>query len=453
MLALSADYTAKLSEGKTDITVTIDGFEFALTIDKKDKYTVTYTVVSVAKPEGDNALVLSVPAGETVTGVKYNGADVAYTATETEITITRSAFRRLDDMFDMDSIKLSVSFESGEVIDYTVILANDAFTVTGVNADAFAEDEIVPADGAWTVLASSVRDSGGMASAMLAKSATGANAWHTGYDVVNGNAISDSAFGRQYLEIDFGAERKFAGIRYHARTEEKQTAGIWRGVAIYGRNDEAEDWTLIKSQGFDETTIAKERVATIYFGEDVSYKEVRMVITCDGHATGKALAFLKEGTLAPAPEVPEEEEVVNIKVTPTTGGNVIVNSAPTLGDNYVASNTEVTFTASSNQGSTFQYWIEANTGRILGADEVLTVKSAVGKDIKAVFADPSAAEAFVSFYGRNAKNIISTSYVKKGQAPKAPANDKLYTTGYAFIKWVDAEGNDLDITEAISAIG
>ena len=151
-----------------------------------------------------------------------------------------------------------------------------------------------------------------------------------------------------------------------------------------------------------------------------------------------------------------EEGHVNIKVTPTTGGNVTVTTggttAPSLGDNYVEANTNVTFTATSNESGEFCYWIEANTGRILGTKEELSVNTAIGKDIKAVFASPADTEAFVSFYGRGKGTILATGYVKKDSAPTEliPSPEKLYTTGYEFSKWVDKNGNGVDVTATVN---
>ncbi|MDO5478715.1 MAG: hypothetical protein Q4G23_06065, partial [Clostridia bacterium] len=96
--------------------------------------------------------------------------------------------------------------------------------------------------------------------------------------------------------------------------------------------------------------------------------------------------------------------------------------------------------------------VEANTGRILGRGTSLTVRSAIGKDIKAVFASPDETEAFVSFYGIDKGSILATGYVKKDSAPTAlvPSVEKLYTTGYAFSKWVDKAGSDIDVNAGIS---
>ncbi|MDO5478549.1 MAG: discoidin domain-containing protein, partial [Clostridia bacterium] len=450
VLVLSAEYTATLAEGDHTVTATIDAFPITLTIKKADRYTVSYVLAGGnANPRGTENLVLGIPAGKTVSGITYKGTDVAYTTTENNITISRSAFRGLDDMFDMTSLKLDVTFEGDEeATPYTVNLSKVAFTVSGADAANFAEDEIVAADG-WEVTVSSARDANGTPSLMFKKPTGVTNAWHTGYEEKNGQAIADSAFPRNYLEVDFGEEAlKFAGFRYYARSEANQTSGVWQGVIVYGRNSADEDWKEIKSQNFAWADWKNVRETTVYFGEDVSYKQLRFVIDCDGHATGRGFAFLKPGS---RPEAPEESEgKVNIQVTPTTGGNVTVNETPSLGDNYVASNTDVTFTAKSDVSGGFKYWIEANTGKILGTDSTLTVKSAIGKDIKAVFADPSAFEAFVSFYGRNGKNILATSYVKKGNAPTVPSAEKLYTTGYEFKFWTNKEGTQVDAAAAVT---
>ena len=467
VLSFAATYVNGLSEGENTLTVTIDGMPITVTIVRKDRYTLSYVLSASNDARGTEELVLSVKEGYTVAAVEYNGKTVPYTLNEDgNIVISRPTFRNLDDMFDMDSLELKVTFGEGEGTvekTYTINLTKGTFTVTGVVADNFiAEEEIVPVNGKWQVTVISANNDGNAPNRMLAKSATHL-AWHTGY---SGDGVGDIISGRHYLDIDFGEETTFAGFRYYARTEERETdksgydnSGVWHGATIYGRNADTEEWTLIKSQAFDtrdydkaspdvnKESIYATRVATVYFGEDVTYKQVRIAIDSYPHSTAKALTFLLPRVKAPVPE--DSEGDVNIKVTPTTGGNVTVNEAPTLGDNYVASNTNVTFIANSNVAGGFKYWIEANTGKILGTESTLTIKSAIGKDIKAVFADPSTHEAFVSFYGLNGDKILATSYVKKGDKAVAPSNDKLYSTGYKFMNWADKSGIALDPDDTI----
>ncbi len=464
-LTVKASYTNNLPTGNTTLVATIDGFASEITVTKQDKYAVTYALTGGAtNARGDEALYLPIVGEKTVTAVKYGEKNVPFVVEEGKIKIARPDFRNLDDMFDMTSIKLTVSFEGEADKTYTVNLTNVIVAVTGAVTDNFLEDEIIPADNEWSVKYITANNDDASPDRMFKKYSGVTMTYHTGY---TGNGVADIGTNRHTVDVYFTEAESFAGFRYYARTNTSSTAasgyddsGVWQGAALYGRNADTEEWTLIKSQAFDTSkynkseptvnagSIYNTRQATVYFGEDVSYKQVRIVIDCSAHATAKHFTFLKAGTRASAPDADEDE--INIKVTPTTGGNVTVNETPSLGDNYVASNTDVTFTATSDVSGGFKYWIEANTGKILGTDSTLTVKSAIGKDIKAVFSDPSAFEAFVSFYGRNGKNILATSYVKKGNAPTVPSEEKLYTTGYEFKMWTDKNGVEIDVAAAIT---
>ncbi|MBQ2942827.1 MAG: discoidin domain-containing protein [Clostridia bacterium] len=463
-LTVKASYTNNLPVGDTTLVATIDGFASEITVTKQDKYAVTYALTGGAtNARGDEELYLPIVGEKTVTAVKYGEKNVPFVVEEGKIKIARPDFRNLDDMFDMTSIKLTVSFEGEADKPYTVNLTNVIVAVTGVVTDNFLEDEIIPEDNEWSVKYITANNNDASPDRMFKKYSGVAMTYHTGY---TGNGVADIRTNRHTVDVYFAEAESFAGFRYYARTNTSSTAasgyddsGVWHGAALYGRNADTDEWTLIKSQAFDTSNYNKSepavnagsiyntREATVYFGEDVTYSQVRIVIDCSTHATAKHFTFLKAGTRASVPEVEDE---INIKVTPTTGGNVTVNETPSLGDNYVAANKEVTFTASSDVEGGFQYWIEANTGKILGTNPSLTVKSAIGKDIKAVFADPSAFEAFVSFYGRNAKNILASSYVKKGNAPTVPSEEKLYTTGYEFKFWTNKEGTAVDAAAAVT---
>ena len=462
ILTFNAAYIATLPVGKNVLDVTIDGMSFALTITKVDKYAVTYILANATNFRGTDDLVLPVTEGMVPEAVKYGDKNVTYTFADGAITIKRYNFRGLDDMFDMTSLKLTVTFEGDIVRDYTISLVNEGAAVTGVSTEegAFKADEIKPVNGEWTVKASSSNNAGNGISSLFTMTAKGL-AWHSAYTEVSGSAVPDTQTNRLHIEVDFGKATKLSGFRYYLRQDVdgkgvKQTAGVWSGATIYGRSDADDEWTLIKSQTFnaEATQMHSKTYAEVYFNEDVTFSQVRIDIECNNLATGRGLTFMNA---RPAQEEPEEDEV-NIQITPTTGGNVTVStgedsSAPSLGDNYVAVNSNVTFNATpnSNANGGFMYWVEANTGKILGKDTSLTVKSATGKDIKAVFADPSAFEVFVSFFGRNANSVIAHSYVKKGEAPKIPSNDKLYTTGYEFKYWTNADGVEMDMTETVDA--
>ncbi|MBQ2942824.1 MAG: discoidin domain-containing protein [Clostridia bacterium] len=459
VLTFAADFVGTLGAGDTTLTVTIGEAAIDVTITRKDIYSASYVIVDEATGRGTNDLVLKLPAGKTPTGITYGDKTVTIdpekipvdlVAGDGTLTIKRYVIRDLDDIFDKTEIKINVNFTDETSKEYTVALSKEGKKLTGINTEAFAADEIIPTDGAWTITASPSNTADEHINFAFANRGGVNYNWHSAYTETSpGVATKDATTNRLYIDVDFGTETEIAGIRYYERVS--SDSGLWNGASVYGK-DASGNWVLIKSQAFDVTALKGVAAGTaeVNFTEKVTYKEVRIIVDASDLSTAKAITFLKT-----IPEVEVKEEEVNIKVTPTTGGNVYIvkgeTETPSLGDNVVSANTEVTFKVGNSDQSFFQYWIEANTGKILGNDPSLSVQTTVGKDIKAVFADPDSSEIFVSFYGRDAKSIVSHGYIKKGTAPVTPSLDKLYTTGYEFEKWVDKDGEDVTITDVLNA--
>ena len=460
VLTFNADFVGTLGESTT-LKVTIGATAFDVTIERVDIYAASYVIVDGVTTRGTNDLVLKLPEGKVPTGITYGDKTIAVNpeknpvelvAGEGTLTIKRYVIRNLDDIFDKTEMKITVNFSDETSKEYTVTLTKEGKALTGLNTEAFLEDEILPAEGAWTITASPSHGVETQINYAFAKLDNDTN-WHSAYTVIKNAAGEDEGFrdattNRLYIDVNFGAETSIGGIRYYER--KNHDSGLWNGVSIYGK-DATGNWVLIKSQSFDTEALkgVAAGVVDVYFKEMVKYTEVRIIIDASNLATAHAITFLNK---IPAPVIPEDK--VNVQVTPSTGGNVTVNNVPTQGDNYVDANQEVTFEATpdaTGEGVGFMYWVEANTGKILGKDTSLTVKATSGKDIKAVFADPASFEVFVSFFGRNANSVIAHSYVKKGEAPKIPSNDKLYTTGYEFKYWTNADGVEMDMTETVDA--
>lgn len=446
-LTLKADYLKTLGTGSFEVKVQIDSSEyFEMDVELKDYYSETYYLTETDNARGTDNLVITIPEGKTLSTLKYGDKDVAFTQADGKATVLRYNFRGLDNFFEVDSVTLNATFSDTETATYTINLQTEWLEVPEADETLFLDDEIVP--DMWSATTLSTNSDNNVVSSIFSKTGT---YWHSAYtedrsDPDNVKAVADSEEGRHYIMLSTDSGVTFSGIRYYSRTD--NLAGTWDGVTVYVKELDDEEWTLVKSQNFDKTTLGETRVATVYFDEPVYADDVLIVADAGyfKYATAKALTLLKEGASAPG----AEEDEVKIDVTPTTGGNVYIDGVPSLGSANVAANDSITLTADE---ALFKYWIEANTGKILGTDATtgITIKTSVGKDIRAIFADPSAFEAFYAFIGRDGAKLVSSGYVKKGTAPVAPSADQLYTTGYSFVKWVNKDGGDVDVTAKINA--
>ena len=444
-LTLKADYIKTLGIGVTTVKVQIGSSEiFEMKLDVKDFYTETYYFSKADRLRGTDNLIITIPGGKTLSSLKYGDKVVNFTQEGDKATVLRYNFRGLDNFFEMDKVTLDATYSDNTTATYTINLVTEAVNVPAGNAAVFEADEIV-SDASWKAYTMSINSDANGIAPIFSKAGP---YWHSAYtedrtDPSNVKAVADSEEGRHYIVLT-AEDIDFSGVRYYARTD--NMAGTWEGVSVYVRNIGG-DWTFVKSQHFEDASLTEERSYTVYF-DDVVYADEILIVADAGHfkyATAKGITLLKPGTSAPD----AEEGEVKIDVTPTTGGNVYIDGAPSLGTNYVAANDEIKLTADDTG---FKYWVDAHTGKILGNSATgLTINTAIGRDIKAVFTDPSAFEAFYAFIGRNGEKLISSGYVKKGEAPAVPTAKQLYTTGYEFTKWVDKNGADIDATAAINA--
>ncbi len=161
-------------------------------------------------------------------------------------------------------------------------------------------------------------------------------------------------------------------------------------------------------------------------------------------------------------EILNTEEKVTIKVD-SVGGFVTVGKPAdpegeggdvVTGDQTIKKDTPVTYYANSEENSTFKYWIEVNTGKIIPADKdnAITLSGAVGRNVRAVFAAPPEGERFVSFYGKNGTNVIGSGYVGDGKTPAeaeiVPSDLKAYVSAHELRGWKkDGKGEVLSADE------
>ncbi|MDO5477831.1 MAG: discoidin domain-containing protein, partial [Clostridia bacterium] len=428
VLTIKADYVASLPEGDTALTVTIDGWDNAVTITKVDKFTKSYAFTDTATGVGDYELKLYTLNGDSLTALKYGEADVPYKVENGEIVIARDKFRKLNDKFFFeDSANLTATYETAGEVTYKVNLIFAEYTLADVNG-TFASDEIKPVYGTWKATVSSA-NAASHAINFFGMKDLGGNSynWHTAYTVINGNeVVFENNTGYHYAEVNFGAATEFSGIRYYARNND--TSGDWSEFKLMGSNDGGAAWEEIMD--WTTTGIGKEvRVSTIKLGKNVSYEKVRIYIFSGQVAAGKGFAFLKP-----------EKVVVNTSAT--NGGNIMIDKNPSLGSDEFNPGDEVTYTATPSEGNEFMYWIEANTGKILGYEEGLKLQTTVGKSIQAVFAEVGGDSPYVGFFGRNGLNRLASANINKDKTLGEQGNltipraEKLYQTGYTFTHWL-----------------
>ncbi|MBR5809710.1 MAG: hypothetical protein IKY39_06410, partial [Clostridia bacterium] len=129
VLTFNAEYVVALPEGDTALTVTIDGWDNAVTIKKLDKFTKSYAFTDTATGMGDYELKLYTLNGDTLTALKYGEANVPYTVENGEIVITRATFRKLNDKFFFeDSANLTATYETAGEVTYKVNLIFAEYT-------------------------------------------------------------------------------------------------------------------------------------------------------------------------------------------------------------------------------------------------------------------------------------------------------------------------------------
>lgn len=423
VLAFTDAYVATLPEGETAFTVTIDGWDNTVTVTKLDKFTKTYNLTDETTGMGDYELKLYALNADTVTEVKYGTKAVEFTVENGEIVIQRHIFRKLDNFYLNGSATIKVTYENAGEVEYNITFGVAEYTINN-EGGVFGSDEIVPVYGTWKAKLSSTK-AAASASALFGKKASDDFNWHSAYVDKNGEAIFENFSDNHYAEIDFGEKTEFSGIRYEAR---KTSSGDWAEVKLMGSNDGGETWEEIipwTATGINTDN----RVSTIKFGKNVSYEKVRFYIYSGGVATGKYVTFLKP-----------EKVVVN--TSSTNGGNIMIDKDPSLGSDVFNPGDEVTYTATPEEGNEFMYWIEANTGKILGYEEGLKLQTTVGKSIQAVFAEVGGDSPYVGFFGRNGLNRLASANINKDKTLGEQGNltipraEKLYQTGYTFTHWL-----------------
>lgn len=241
------DYVSELPEGKTDFTVLFDTDEsLSLTIDKTDTLVATY-ILSAKQNRGDNELELKLPEGRSAKGVKIGTKIVDFSKTEGGIKILRYNFRGAFDSYEAMKtdgfVTVTVTLSDETVLDYRVELTGYKYVMEDkkIQTANFKSDEIVP-DASWGIEVSSSTDSGDMRN-LISGDTTETQFLHSGYTGVGGVAMADTEYPK-YIEIDMGKETLFSGIRYLTRVDNK--TGAPSAMSIYGRNDENDEWVLLK---------------------------------------------------------------------------------------------------------------------------------------------------------------------------------------------------------------
>ena len=295
-ITIKADYVKTLPEGTTELTVTFNnGNVIPVKITRADIKTITYYVTgnkSDGYDRGSNNLVLNAVGGKKATKLTINGKTVSFTQSGTEITVKRYNFRGIDiwENYKNDGyVMATAEFEGGMTADYKIILKGIVYKASTVSVSGYSSDEI-PAKSNWTVEVDSSETAGNIANIFTN---SGENNWHSAYTVENGSVIADSKL-PHYVEFDLGELTEFSGIRYYRRTDGNNTAGMWSSVAIYGKENADDEWTLIKPMEKITYNDNAATVSDIKLDATAKTRYVRLIVSGSGyHATAKWIRFLK----------------------------------------------------------------------------------------------------------------------------------------------------------------
>ncbi len=246
---------------------------------------------------------------------------------------------------------------------------------------------------------------------------------------------------KHYVDVDFGEATKVGGFRYQLYS----LGHYMEKVEVKG-SDDLTEWRTLGTAAMSGNAFAYEN--DVDFAKNETYRYFRIFFTAEESlpfVSVNEMRFLKPGEKA---EEPEEPDVADIRIKIDAVGGT-VNSATEngiTGDKVFAGGTAITLSAIAGPGSTFKYWIEVNTGRIIAADTALTLSGAVGRNVRAVFAADGT--RFITFYGRDKNTVIgydtSTGNGFEPNMSVVPDALRAYSAGYNLIGWkIDDTGDTL----------
>ncbi len=373
----------------------------------------------------------------------------------TTISITRGNFRKVFDAYEKlgletGEVELLITFGEQGSVTYKVNLLGDFITKSEIRAIAaaqttpvaqvdrvFAEDEIdVTAYSNFGVRTDSVAYYGWANHPInvfvnAPKDTHNSQNYHA--QANNGDAdLNNSTDGTvHYIDVDFGEATEIGGLRYQGRLMNQGYSPDWRSVEIYGAT-EFGTWTLL----YEGSATNGQKINDFKFNDNHTVRFVRIKLEGMSDAapatTADGISFLKP------------IEGIKVKVE-SVGGTI---SGGVTGDNVFQKGVETTLTATPDANSTFKYWIEVNTGKIITTEAALTLSGNVGRSIKAIFQSNEGRQ--ITFYGKNAKTILGfDTSTLPGEEPSSsvvPDSLKAYVAGYSFLGWkLDNRGSILTV--------
>ncbi len=306
-VTIEKDALSALSVGEHTIKLTIGDVDYSAKLTVTDSSSAEFKFIhkngsSLARTEN---LVLTNVLEKTVTSVKdkATGKAITFTADESNITITRTNYRKAFDAYASMGLnggvnELSVTFEGGTVLTYTVNMTGEWFTTSDVvtsvspnTKDTVADDEIAITQN-FRVRTDSIWETS-------RKWAHPINAFY--YEEVaegvNGSRYhADTTEGmNHYIDVDLGESVTLGGIRYIARYDGDPSTlqAMWETIKIYGSND-FEHWEELYTG-----SATKVRVNDLYFTKSANVQYIRIyVVGTWPHANANALRLLKPVTKA-----------------------------------------------------------------------------------------------------------------------------------------------------------
>ncbi len=384
---------------------------------------ITFSTMSSGAPE---TLTLTNKAGKAVSSVKIGTTPITFDAENTTTSQIKIAAASFDPIFEnlgpvAKTVDLLVTYADETTEIYRIDVVADWVKAT----DNAAADTSLEKDPIYEEDEIDVRNY-----ANFAVRADGINGKHPirsfikslkAYGGENHLYVSNVLDNTHYVEVDFGEKVKTSGFRY----ELYSLPHINKLVKVYG-SDDCQTWEELASK--EETAQAATFEQELSFGRNVEYRYYRIFIN-------STYIFIKHGEMRFIAEKVKDEVIV--KVETNFGGNVTSSSGTVAGDQTFNKGEEITLTATPNEGGSFKYWIEANTGRVITEEEVLTMSGSVGRNVQAVF--KGAGERFISFIGHDKKTLIghdtSTGFGNEPGAAVVPSALKAYLSGHRLLGW------------------
>ncbi|MDO5477659.1 MAG: discoidin domain-containing protein, partial [Clostridia bacterium] len=338
-ITFKASYLGALEVGEYDVEITFASDEVLTTkLVVKDLSLADYYFMKSGDAAGTYDLVLYNSKGLDVKGVAIEGGDsVEFTASNTEIRINRTKFRRAINRIGFEKLpaegayglKVNVTFEDDSTKVYTVNLRADWIKTNGEVTTTFLADEIT-VNPEWKVRTDSANASVAQPFYKAAINKKDLQNWHSFHAAGNGDAPSG---GVHFIDIDFGAPIEVGGLRYVSRANQAD----WGNVTISG-SDDYTTWTKL----YEGKGTGAAGAYPMAFTQNSNFRYIRIKMDNISHTTADTIHFLKP-TLAVTGETvfkkdinatDEEIEISIEDIGDTTISKVVLGSATLTASQY-----------------------------------------------------------------------------------------------------------------------